>query len=79
MTLITREEFINWLKTSRIVRDRYLEFHTFNGNSTHVTRIEKDGMLYDLADGFEISSDKEDYWYSVSLLYKAAGQEGEGI
>ena len=82
MTLITQDEFIVWLMTSKIVKERSREYGDLVGNYSFVTTVEKDGILYLLADGGWVSKHHDagyDTWYSVSVMYRAAGQEGDGI
>ena len=79
-TEITKEEYYEWLKSSRIVHSESCIFSSCCGPHSFATDIEKDGVLYELSWGWGWNQDKRDeHNYGVKPLYRMEGQEGDGI
>jgi hypothetical protein len=76
---ITKEEWEGLIRTADKIVDYYTLSHSFCGGGEYVSIIEKDGMLYELHDWTGWWDNQKQEGWSISVLHKAEGQEGEGI
>lgn len=77
---IDKETYYWWLKNSRIIVPEHCTSSACCGPHWFTTEIEKDGNLYHLGWGWGYDRKnpmKEEY--SIKLMFRMNGQEGEGI
>ncbi len=76
---ITEAEWKEWISTADSIIRRGSIMHDLYGAYENATIIEKDGMSYDLRDWKAYWDNKGQYGFSIVLLNRVAGQEGDGI
>lgn len=79
MKEITKEEYVEWLKSADTISDEYPIFTSCCGPHEFSRDIVKDGILYYLTWGWGWKENKEECNYRIECAYKLQGQEGDGI